>query len=347
MSKLPFYSLLSGFYSHGANAVGFFFVLSGFVFYWLYSTNIHKRNIGLTNFCILRLSRLYPLQLFTLLLCVALQWLAKPRLGADFVYQHDDLAHFVMNLFLVQFWGFQSGYSWNGPSWSISVEIALYGLFFIGCLLLRPNLIQCFVFLLAAWSCAHLNLIGSAGIAFFSGGACYWIFRSLAPRWKAKYQALLLTFVVAAWCVIPHTAQESFVTQTVSNIYGFMGDNRLGHWFATFVKLLMQRQNELLLFPITVLALALTERTWHALPWRRLHEFGNLSFGIYLFHFPLQIAFVYLALKCGAKRDFFVEHSTFVMFFCCLISISLVSYHFFERPMMTWMRQRTMARNET
>jgi peptidoglycan/LPS O-acetylase OafA/YrhL len=42
----------------------------------------------------------------------------------------NNLYHFFLNLFYVQFWGFQSGVSFNMPAWSVSVEEAIYVVFF-------------------------------------------------------------------------------------------------------------------------------------------------------------------------------------------------------------------------
>ena len=43
-----------------------------------------------------------------------------------------DFKHFMLNLFLIHEWGFKSIHgTLNGPSWSISVEILMYIVFFV------------------------------------------------------------------------------------------------------------------------------------------------------------------------------------------------------------------------
>ena len=37
---------------------------------------------------------------------------------------------FILNFFLVSGWGFEKGPSFNGPVWSVSVEIIIYFFFF-------------------------------------------------------------------------------------------------------------------------------------------------------------------------------------------------------------------------
>lgn len=59
----PFYGLFRIFYEAGAMGVQYFFVLSGFIFFWLYASSINTQLISGFKFAIQRFSRLYPLQL--------------------------------------------------------------------------------------------------------------------------------------------------------------------------------------------------------------------------------------------------------------------------------------------
>ena len=64
-----------------------------------------------------RFSRLYPLH-FATLLFVAAAFLAF----GPYIYE-SDAYHFVLNVLLASSIGFEKGYSFNGPSWSISVVL--------------------------------------------------------------------------------------------------------------------------------------------------------------------------------------------------------------------------------
>src|SRR6185436_12525906 len=64
----PFYEVFKIFYRHGILAVDLFFLLSGFIFFWLYAKTISARRLTPREFFVLRVSRLYPLHLVTLLL---------------------------------------------------------------------------------------------------------------------------------------------------------------------------------------------------------------------------------------------------------------------------------------
>src|ERR1700677_2903803 len=45
----PLYSVLSFFYENGSLAVPFFWVISGFIFYWHYSDSIRDRAVNFSN----------------------------------------------------------------------------------------------------------------------------------------------------------------------------------------------------------------------------------------------------------------------------------------------------------
>ena len=57
----PLYSVLKLFYKYGSMGVPYFFMLSGFIFFWLYSAAIQSRTIGLYQFSVQRFSRTLPL----------------------------------------------------------------------------------------------------------------------------------------------------------------------------------------------------------------------------------------------------------------------------------------------
>ena len=96
--KLPLYDWFFLFYEHGWLAIDLFFCLSGFVFYWQYSRSVAEGSITPGGFAILRLSRLYPLHVVTLVLVAIGQYVLMQAQGTFFVYEHNDLTHFLLNL---------------------------------------------------------------------------------------------------------------------------------------------------------------------------------------------------------------------------------------------------------
>lgn len=108
--------------AQGHVAVPLFFILSGYVISLRYLEQFRNFNtIETAKFLWLRLGRIYPVHLVTLLVCVAM------------VARHgwpDDAGHspgrFISNLFMTQAWDPNFRLSWNYPAWSISSEWFAY-----------------------------------------------------------------------------------------------------------------------------------------------------------------------------------------------------------------------------
>lgn len=120
----PFYAILQLFYNYGLHAVAFFWMLSGFVLSHAYG----GARFSTREFVVNRFARLYPLHLVTLLAAALISYLCVLNVGQP-TTPNNDLYHFVLNLFFAPWWGFQKGFSFNAPIWSVSVEVAIYALF--------------------------------------------------------------------------------------------------------------------------------------------------------------------------------------------------------------------------
>lgn len=115
--------------SHGHRFVDFFFVLSGFIIYF----NYHNLS-GFTEqkkFIVKRIWRLYPLHFFTLVLFLLFEIfkaiLYKYGFFNSLPFTKNNLEGFIANLLLLQgIVGDYTQFTWNYPSWSISVEFINY-----------------------------------------------------------------------------------------------------------------------------------------------------------------------------------------------------------------------------
>ena len=122
--------------SKGYIWVEFFFALSGFILFYAYGARFGAglRAEAIGPFLVARLSRIYPLQLVTLLAVMVLEadrhFVESRRLGVGFfevpVFAGRTAGTFLTNLFMVQAWGFRDVLSWNVPAWFVSVEFFLY-----------------------------------------------------------------------------------------------------------------------------------------------------------------------------------------------------------------------------
>ncbi|HYX63347.1 MAG TPA: acyltransferase [Burkholderiales bacterium] len=299
-SHQPLYSVLLPAYSQGPFAVDLFFCLSGFVFFWLYSEKIVLGRVPARDFFLLRFSRLYPLYVLTLLF-VAASFLAF----GEFVYRHDAY-HFVLNLFLASSVGLEKGLSYNGPSWSISVEFVLYGLFFVGCRWMRSRSLLVLLGMIVGLEMWPIyEPIARGLMSFFAGAAAYLVYRSLSRS------AAPAAVAVAALCWLVTMARIYFVESDAPHFL-------LNVWAL------------LVLFPSTMVALALA-RPVGAPSIAALRFLGDISYSVYLLHFPLQVIFNQFDLDFDAPW-------VLGLFFALLIPLSAASHYGFEMPAQRWLR---------
>jgi peptidoglycan/LPS O-acetylase OafA/YrhL len=340
IADAPFFQELASGYANGPTAVTFFFCLSGFIFYWLYSNAVHQRKMQFGAFALLRFSRLYPLHLATLLALVPLVAVFHALTGADFIYNNNDAYHFGLNVAFIQYWGFEKGLSWNGPSWSISVEIALYLMFFAVCRLLAPNVLQTICLTLAALALAHFSPIAAGSIAFFAGGLAYHGFRRAQRHRTILAVAIAVLTTVVIWRFFGPMTEGDVARRTAESIRHIIPSRPTGDLLLRGFLIFCGRARELALFPSLIFTFAFLESATPKLPWHVLAKLGNISFGVYLLHFPMQMAVMITALALSWPGDVFTWPATFVAFFGCLLLGAFASYRYLERPVMMAIRHR-------
>jgi peptidoglycan/LPS O-acetylase OafA/YrhL len=112
---LPLSGMLSIFYNSGFYAVEWFWVLSGYVFFFNYRDALASGSVTGFDFFCRRFARLYPLHFTTLLLVSVLLLLYRT---------------FISQLLMASNWS-STDFTFNYPVWSVSVEVLIYVLFFI------------------------------------------------------------------------------------------------------------------------------------------------------------------------------------------------------------------------
>jgi len=313
----PFFWPLRLFYEDGHYGVQVFWCISGFIFFWKYGRSIPERRISARDFLILRVSRLYPLHLLTLLFVATLQPLYAARIHAYFVYRYNDLYHFVLQLFMASNWGLQAGDSFNGPIWSISVEIVVYVIFFLVLRLISTSWIMFGAIVLGSGLVQMLHLSSSP------------IFTCLTYFFLGCLSALAFA----------RTQQSARLARMASS----------GAILAVIVVVLLS-----VCFPIRpkwllcVLAPAgifLCVRHIRATPLsnRLLVPAGNMTYSSYLLHVPLQLAVVTFCAYTGAHIPFYSPYF-FVGFIVVTLTLSSLCYKYFEMPAQRMIRRGFMSR---
>ena len=119
----------------GFRGVDMFFLLSGFILMHVHQREFARLDVReVLRFAALRVVRVYPLSLVALAL-VALLVLPLPGFIAWYralnpAYAHSySAAGFVQTALLANRWFMRDLGEWNGPSWSLSVELIAYATF--------------------------------------------------------------------------------------------------------------------------------------------------------------------------------------------------------------------------
>jgi peptidoglycan/LPS O-acetylase OafA/YrhL len=306
--RLPFHGLLHFFYESRPYGVWVFWCISGFIFFWKYRDAIADRAMGGWKFFVLRLSRLYPLHLMTLLLVALLQAVYHGVSGYFFVYQDNDLRHFLLQLFMASNWGAELDYSFNGPIWSISIEVLVYAAFFPLLLATRSAWLN----VLVVAVCVNASGYIPACFAFFYiGGLAAMARRAvMSARFRSAFEgtAWLAVFVLPllAWSVM-------------RDQIGLL-DYQLLLAYTPILLFCLSRE-----FVVPVAIQKLVEAA------------GNMTYSSYLLHFPIQIMIGLGFAMAGAPIPFY-EPSFFAIFIATTLLASYVTYRYFEAPAQSLIR---------
>jgi peptidoglycan/LPS O-acetylase OafA/YrhL len=310
-TEVPLYSLLWPLFEYGQFGVQIFWGISGYIFFWKYGAAIHSRGVAGREFFWLRFSRLYPLHIATLLAVVGLQAVHRDLAGFDYVYPAQDAGQLVRQLFLATDWGPLAPFSFNGPIWSISAEVAVYAGFFLLLRNFAPTSRLCIGVIIAGLLAQLAGLEwASIGCAtyFFAGGLA-----ALAPAKAARPAAFGLTVLIAACAMTAN-----------------LGDR--------------DKLPIILLIAVPCL-LIVVARDWPLLSrWSGLIQgAGNLTYSSYLLHFPLQLALA-IAVAATGWLPPLTDGWFLVAYFAVVLIAATASYRWFELPAQRWLRRRTLRR---
>jgi peptidoglycan/LPS O-acetylase OafA/YrhL len=326
IDRQPLFEVFYIFYKSAAVAIPFFFCLSGFIFFWLYSTRIAQRTITLRSFSISRVSRLYPLHFVTLIFVSVGQFIYASITNTYFVYPFNDVYHFLLNLFLVSSWGLEKGWSFNAPIWLLSVEVILYAMFFIFCRIFYRNIIALFcMVIIGHFIVSMFNYYIATGIEyFFFGGIIFLAYEQIAKTGDAWKVSIWLPFITTfAW---------------LATIL-FMNPNlhfTLNGW-PRVIREIAAAWPVLVLLPLTIMSLALIETKRGSLG-KRLSFVGDMSYSLYLLHFPLQLMAATVVIQLNINPVQFYSAWFMLSFFIALTLLSIASRRYFEIPIQRFLR---------
>lgn len=319
----PFEAALGWAYSFGMLAVPMFFMLSGYIFFQVYSRSLGEGRLSGRDFFWLRASRLYPLHVLTLLTVVGLQAACWRLTGKAFGFSNNDLPHFLLNVLFLQFSWVDDKFSFNGPAWSLSVEAGLYVAFFvfartfgeakaprlaIGALCVGLAITRSLL-----PDTGPLNWHFARGLGFFFAGGCL----QLTYAWPDRLRLAVGVVMIEAGLGLMYGAAGQLDSMICLNmLFGGLVLASLGS--RTFARVAAS-------FPFSWL--------------------GSISYSIYLWHYPVQIVMVLVSatmVPIGLETPVGLA-----IYLAATLSVSTLSYHGFEVParavVRRWAEGRALA----
>ena len=332
-TEQPLFNIISPFYKFGSVAVQFFFILSGFIFFAIYRDKILNNEINFKRFFILRISRLYPLHLLTLILILILQKIFLFLYSDYYVYPDNSLTNFIFHFFLIQEWGINNFFNleisagFNYPSWSISVEIFVYISFFVICLFYVKDFIQTFVMLILIFFIYFffyeiLSTLFLLGIfLFYLGGLTYFLSQKIIEILEKK-KFMVISIMTLLNILIFGRFLNDFFFDFQKSISFLIGDR--------FMILLF-----LVKFPLLIINLIIIQHFFRNLG-KQFLIVGELSYTIYLIHFPIQIILIIISkelMNFNFNSEYF-----FIFYFILVFITSFVIHKFYELPLKILLR---------
>jgi peptidoglycan/LPS O-acetylase OafA/YrhL len=301
----PLYRLLYPIYEHGYWAVEAFWIISGFVFAHVYA----GRQTTAAAFASARFARLYPLHLITLITVAVLQSISMSLTNSYQIVGGNDAYGFGLQLLFVSGWGFPHGGNFNGPIWSVSVEIAIYALFFLTARRVLSFGLLVPVFIAGiCWAFTHDNgpvwNFPLCGFFFYMGVALYyWLLKFHRNRWMIVAPSAISAAIFAYLVASGETGRMRFY-----DVQAF-------------------------LFPPLVLLVGWAEL--HG-PLRRLIRpvkwIGDTTYSTYLWHFPIQVAVLIIFAYFGLSHSVFNSPITLIVWVIGMVLLAHLSFVNIERP---------------
>jgi peptidoglycan/LPS O-acetylase OafA/YrhL len=326
--------VVQGWCQSGYEAVTFFFVLSGFILTYVYSSSREREslNVPVRQFQIARFARIGPayyLGLILLLPPFVYGFAVAGIMSAD-----TFVAAIIAVPTLVQAWFPPVSFSWNGPAWSLSVEIFFYALFPI--LLCKTRALSRRDFLLIA------------AIAVAASAVVRWYMPLFVSNYTESWQYFFHYF--------PLFHLPSFLFgMALGRIYLFGSApspawNKLAFLSASVVLCILLGYRSTLpswlltdavlvpLYGLIVFSGARLEGSLQdALAYRPLVLLGHASYSIYILHIGIAFWWQWIAHKM--MRLNLSPTAELVVILSLVIAASVCVFLYFERPLRRWIGQ--------
>ena len=309
--SLAFFKPILWVVDDGPLAVMVFWAISGFIFTHMYAAS---RTISGRKFFVRRFSRLYPLHFATLIYVAILQVVSVQSLGTQIMQGNNSVVDFIRQLFFVSAWWGDDIFSFNLPVWSVSVEVAIYVVFFV---VLRFFGITLITTSAAAMVCAGFmvfksTLIPACGVYFFLGAAaCAMLgqIERLAARHKTAAILALCGAAILPLLVETGLGKHLPLTLVMAPLCA------IGLFLLAFLENLLPRT---LVF---------------------LEPVGDITYSTYLLHIPMQMTFVFAMLAGWVSPVVLLHPLAPWVYIVAVVVAGHYCFRHFERPAQSWLRR--------
>ena len=309
---------LGTFFANGYLGVSFFFVLSGFILTYVYLDELNGRT-ALVKFYLARFARVYPVYLLSIILMAPVVAPTSFKL---------DAPQFV----LLQMWpplGANDFLNWNGPAWTLSVELLFYLAFPALLALLAPlrasRVMVVAIILCVAMAAGRLSSISSMAEAPFA-------FLGYIPA-----PVLRLPEFIFGICLALVFARGDFPSglswaplAAIIATCGMLAASR-SLWIAPFATIG---------FGLVIFSTAAWLRAGvmsRFLNSKKMLLLGGASYSLYLLQAPVRA--LLRAVMVGG-----LESTGRVVYLPLMIVISIVVFRYYEEPMRRWIKSLAATR---
>jgi peptidoglycan/LPS O-acetylase OafA/YrhL len=255
-----------------------------------YGDKIIKRELTFKQYIMKRILKLYPLFFLTTILITILEIWHKHLTGKTFIYGYFDCWHFFMNLILCQDGIFGTEFSFNAPSWCISICFILYIIHFAVMYFSKEKIN-------AIYSYIILTFIG---LSFFSMGWNYpFILNPMVGRGLSCFSIGVILANIYLNSDKLNTTLIGYLSLIILTLYYLIHDTSynivIGNFRFVFI---------MIFSPLIIFSCLYVSWVNKFLSIKPMIFLGSLSMDIYLLHFIVQCIIINIDLSFQIRLNY-------------------------------------------